>query len=167
MNKQVFIINGSGGVGKDTFVELVSRYVGCRNFSSVEEVKHFAEMMGWKGEKDDKSRKFLSDLKDILTEYNDRPFKFLETCVKRFNNDKVNEFCFLHIREPEEIERAKNEFNAKTVLVWNKNVSLINSNHADANVYDYTYDVLIDNSGTLEELEHEAERFVRFFIPKK
>lgn len=51
MNKQVFIINGSGGVGKDTFVELVSRYVGCRNFSSVEEVKHFAEKMIKKGDK--------------------------------------------------------------------------------------------------------------------
>lgn len=160
MNKQVFIINGSGGVGKDTFVELVSRYVGCRNFSSVEEVKHFAEMMGWKGEKDDKSRKFLSDLKDILTEYNDRPFKFLETCVKRFNNDKVNEFCFLHIREPEEIQRAKEAFNAVTVLVTRKGLEQVTTNHADGNVYNYTYDVHIENDSTLDYLNAVARKFV-------
>ena len=94
-------------------------------------------------------------------EYNDLPFRDIKRKVNEFKQDTDNMFLFIHIREPEEIERAKNEFNAKTVLVWNKNVSLINSNHADANVYDYTYDVLIDNSGTLEELEHEAERFVK------
>ena len=115
MNKQVFIINGSGGVGKDTFVELVSKYSGVRNFSSVDEVKSFAKMMGWNGEKDEKSRKFLSDLKDILTEYNDKPFKYLESCVNRFLKDSQNEFCFLHITEKHEIQRAKEAFDAVTI----------------------------------------------------
>ena len=39
MNKQVFIINGSGGTGKDTFVSLVSESIPTMNFSSVDKVK--------------------------------------------------------------------------------------------------------------------------------
>ena len=42
MNKQVFIINGSGGCGKDTFVSLVSDIVYTTNFSSVDKVKEIA-----------------------------------------------------------------------------------------------------------------------------
>ena len=161
LSKQIFIINGSGGVGKDTFCEKCGHYTDVKVISSIELVKHFATEMGWNGQKTPKDRKFLSDLKDLLTRYNDLPFRDIKRKVNEFKQDTDNMFLFIHIREPKEIERAKNEFNAKTVLVWNKNVSLINSNHADANVYDYTYDVLIDNSGTLEELEHEAERFVK------
>ena len=113
MSKKVFIINGSGGVGKDTFVDFVSKYVSVKNVSSVDEVKHFAFMLGWNGEKDEKGRKLLSDLKDLLTEYDDRPFEYLKRSVEEFKNSRYDEFCFLHIREPEEIQRTKEEFNAK------------------------------------------------------
>lgn len=77
MNKQIFVINGSGGVGKDTFVELVSvelndklkRFHTVVNFSSVDKVKEIAREIGWDGRKTEKDRKFLSDLKS-LTIYN-------------------------------------------------------------------------------------------------
>ena len=160
MNKQVFIINGSGGVGKDTFIELVSKYSYIRNFSSVDEVKHYAKMMGWNGEKDEKSRKFLSDLKDILTEYNDKPFTYLQSCVNRFLKDKESEFCFLHIREPEEIQRAKEAFNAITILVTRDNIEQVKGNHADEQVLQYTYDVHIRNDNSLKWLDALAKKFV-------
>ena len=69
MNKQVFIINGSGGVGKDTFVELVSKVfnLSVMNFSSVDKVKEIARIIGWTGGKTEKDRKFLSDLKLLCT----------------------------------------------------------------------------------------------------
>ena len=81
MNKQVFIINGSGGVGKDTFVDLVDHNLSHKyryltmNFSSVDKVKKVAEIIGWDVySKTEKDRKFLSDLKLLCTEYNDMPF---------------------------------------------------------------------------------------------
>ena len=40
--KKIFIINGSGGVGKDTFVELVSQFFPVVNVSSVHKVKEIA-----------------------------------------------------------------------------------------------------------------------------
>lgn len=167
INKQIFIINGSGGVGKDTFVELVSKYVPAWNYSSVDKVKDIAKQIGWNGEKKDKDRKFLSDLKLLTSEYCDMPFKDLQNKVDEFRNDSFTEFLFLHIREPEEIERAKKEFQARTVLVKRDAVEPITSNMADRNVFNYEYDFSIVNNGTLEELENRAQFFVEAVKNKK
>jgi hypothetical protein len=51
MTKQVFIINGSGGCGKDTFISFVSDIACVTNFSSVDKVKEIARIIGWDGEK--------------------------------------------------------------------------------------------------------------------
>ena len=65
MKRQIFIINGSGGVGKDSFVALMAMNSKCSvgNYSSVTKVKKIAEIIGWNGSKSEKDRKFLSDLK--------------------------------------------------------------------------------------------------------
>ena len=60
-----------------------------------------------------------------------------------------------------EIERAKQEFKAITVLVRNPNVPEIKSNMADANVEEYQYDYVIENNGTLEDLRNKVAEFVR------
>ena len=62
--KNIIIINGTGGSGKDTFVEFVSKYSKVFNFSSVDKVKEVARVIGWSGTKSEKDRKFLSDLKN-------------------------------------------------------------------------------------------------------
>jgi replication-associated recombination protein RarA len=61
MKKQVFIINGSGGVGKDTLIELIAECSGfsIMNFSSVDKVKEIARMIGWDGGKTEKDRKYI------------------------------------------------------------------------------------------------------------
>ena len=49
--KQIIIINGSGGVGKDTFVEFCKKYARVLNISSVDKVKEAANILtGWNGE---------------------------------------------------------------------------------------------------------------------
>lgn len=166
MNKKVFIINGSGGVGKDTFCEYVGHYAKVKVISSIDLVKDYASKMGWNGSKTPRDRKFLSDLKDLLTKYNDYPFRDICQKVLWFKEDD-NEFLFIHIREPEEIDRAKIEFNAHTILMVNDNVKGIYSNHADARVLEYNYDIVIDNSGTLEDLEIIAKDFVEKWRNKR
>ena len=47
MNKKIIVINGTGGSGKDTFVEYVSKYAKVYNFSSVDKVKEIAKLIGW------------------------------------------------------------------------------------------------------------------------
>ena len=44
MNKIVIIINGSGGVGKDTLCNITSRNFECLNISSVDEIKDIASL---------------------------------------------------------------------------------------------------------------------------
>ena len=163
-NKRIFIINGSGGVGKDTFVELFAKYYGpdkVWNYSSVTKVKKIAKEIGWTGQKTEKDRKFLSDLKLLTTEYNDMPMQDLRKKVKEFNRSLKTRILFLHIREPEEIEKAVKEFNVETILIRRDWIPQITSNMADANVHNYNYDVTIYNNGSFEDYENIAKKFVK------
>ena len=190
MIKQLFIINGSGGVGKDAFVDMVSSFrykrwnkgqgthlyfqtIDIGNYSSVSKVKEVAKIIGWNGEKTERDRKFLSDLKLLTTGYNDMPLNDMKKHTRIFMNytnpygDQNDKIMFLHIREPEEIAKAVNEFeeyNAKTILVKRDSVKHITSNMADENVYNYDYDITINNDGTLEELREKAKCFLDDFF---
>ena len=169
MDKQIFIINGSGGVGKDTFVELVStelndtlkRFHTVINFSSIDKIKEIAKAIGWNGEKFEKDRKFLSDLKALASEYCDMPFNSMKNKVNEFLKDEESICLFLHIREPEEIEKAVKEFGAKTILIVRNSVKHITSNIADNNVFNYNYDFVVDNNGTIENLNEKVKVFVK------
>lgn len=164
INKKIFIINGSAGVGKDTFVSYINGIIPVKNFSSVEKVKELATNTGWNGEKTEKARKFLSDLKALTTDFNDMSFEDMKRAVKDFKNDTHNEAMFLHIREINEIKRAKEEFNATTILVTRLTIEQVISNESDANVMDYDYDVTIPNDKGLEELKELAKQFAILII---
>ncbi len=47
------------------------------------------------------------------------------------------------------------------MLLVNPRVPRITSNTSDANVDNYEYDITIENSGSLEELEEKAIEFVK------
>lgn len=167
--KKIFVINGSGGVGKDAFVHLVSLEVNDRlrrfrtvwNYSSVDKVKQIAKQIGWNGSKTEKDRKFLSELKMLTTKYYDMAFNDMKLKVEEFQHDEGSVFLFLHIREPQEIERAVKEFGAKTILIVRDNVDPITSNEADKNVFSYKYDMMIVNNGSLDDLDEYAKCFVK------
>lgn len=169
LDKHIFVINGSGGVGKDTFVKLVSEELNkimkklhtVTNFSSVDKVKELAKEIGWKGEKSERDRKFMFDLKILASDYSDMPFQSMKEKVRIFKMDMENQILFLHIREPKEIKRAVHEFGAKTILVKRDSIKQIISNTADQNVFHYTYDFIIENNGTIEELREKAKKFVQ------
>lgn len=172
MNKQIFIINGSGGVGKDTFVELVSvelndklkRFHTVVNFSSVDRVKEIAREIGWDGRKTEKDRKFLSDLKSLTRDYCDMPFQSMKDKIEEFIKSDEGQVLFLHIRESEEIKRVVNDFGAKTILVVRDSVTQITSNISDKNVFDYNYDFVIENNSTIEELKEKVRQFINDVI---
>lgn len=157
MTKSIWIINGTGGSGKDTFVEFVSRYVKVKNFSSIDIVKEIARHCGWDGGKREADRKFLSDLKFLLTDYNDLPFKSTVKAVEDFKKSDA-QIMFIHIREPENIARAVKELGALTLLIKRDGLDNIASNVSDANVDNYNYDTIIENT-TLDNLNLQAKAF--------
>jgi len=158
--KVIVVLNGSGCVGKDTFVDCVSDCVAkginnkavVLNYSSVEKIKQFAELMGWDGTKTERNRKFLSDLKMLLSDYNDLPFNSMKEKVEEFQDIDNAVMLFLHIREPQEIERVKQEFGATTILIKRDSIPQITSNIADGSVFDYDYDIVINNNGDKRDL---------------
>ena len=159
MNKYIFITNGMARSGKDTFAQILNKYVPTLKISSIDKIKYIAGCCGWNGEKDEKSRKLLSDLKMLLTEYNDLPFKTIYDSVYHFRKGTLHNVLLIDIREPAEIERAKMEFGASTILIRRNSCKNITSNPADANVFDYDYDYIIDNNGTLDDFEGQVLKF--------
>lgn len=151
MQKRIFIVNGMARCGKDTFARILDDYVNVYKCSSIEYIKYVAAQCGWMGGKEEKDRKFLSDLKCLTTAYNDLAFNDITNKVKHFERSTWYQVMVIDIREPEEIEKAKKVFGAETILINNPNVPQILSNMADAGVYDYDYDHVIHNDGTLEE----------------
>ena len=161
--RKVIILNGMARAGKDTLCEYLNQSIPTYHYSSVSFVKELAKEVGWTGQKTEKDRKFLSDLKLLLTEYNDTPFNDMKSIYNDFISGYLDaKILVFDIREPAEIERAKKEFNAITLFITNKNVQQVTSNMADANVFNYVYDYTLDNSGTLEELKLKANNFAAF-----
>jgi hypothetical protein len=161
MEKQIYILNGMGGCGKDTFASFLSEVCGVFKYSSIDRVKQIAYECGWDGGKTEKDRKFLSDLKCLLTDYNDLPFNDVRNRIEEFMFDEDKFVMLIDIREPAEIAKAAAVFNAKTILIKNDNIPFISSNMADAGVYNYDYDFVIENNGTLEEFREVTHKFAK------
>ena len=159
MKKRIYILNGMGGCGKDTFAKFLGELCGVFKYSSVDRVKQIAYECGWNGGKTEKDRKFLSDLKCLLSEYNDLPFDDVTARTMDFMFDEKSDVMLIDIREPAEIERAVVAYNAKSILIKNDRVPFISSNMADAGVYNYEYDYTIENNGTLEEFRETVHDF--------
>lgn len=168
---KMICINGMPKSGKDTFVQMVMELLPggmCKNVSTVDYVKEIATEIGWDGTKTPKNRKFLSDLKDLLAEWNDVPYRkvgmkysFYERYLE-MHNVNLPGLMFVHTREPKEIARFQEEYGALTVIVRRAAVEEAEqSNHADANVFNFHYDIEIDNNGDLSALRAAARKFVK------
>lgn len=155
--EKLFIINGIGGSGKDTFVEMIINNYNKKiiNVTSSDEIKRVGKILGWNGEKDEKGRKFLADLMQLVRNYNDGIFNYW--C--EFIGNNSNNIIFLHVREPIEINKYVKKFNCKTILVKRPNI-IIPNNKSDMGVNDYDYDIIIDNVGSLEDLRNKVINFI-------
>ena len=163
MEKTVIVINGAGGVGKDTLCEFAEKHFKVMNVSSITPIKEIATMCGWKGEKTDKARKFLSDLKALSIEYNDYPTLWAMERYKEFLNSDFD-IMFLHVREGVEIDKfvRATDGRAKTLLVRGGS-RMTKSNYGNASdnlVENYPYDYYFVNDKSLEEAEHDFVEFL-------
>ena len=162
MKKIAIIINGAGGVGKDTLCAIAAKYFKVINVSSITPIKEIAANYGWNGEKDARSRKFLSDLKRVFIDYNDLPTNYLYEQYKVFA-DSDNEVYFAHIREGEEIDKLKNMIGdgCVTLLVERQTGNNEWGNASDDEVRNYQYDHVFDNNKSLVEAEHDFVAFLK------
>ena len=158
MKKVAIVINGAGGVGKDTLCDLASKHFKVRNISSVDPIKDIARMCGWDGTKDDRARKFLSDLKKLTVDYNEFPTVWASNRYREFLESEY-EILFVHIREAEEIAKfvKATDGAAKTLLIRGGD-RMKKSNYGNVSddlVENYNYDYYFVNDKTLEEAERD------------
>jgi len=174
---KVVVVNGRPGVGKTEFERLCAEQCNFFNrvdgfipgyclrvdiTSTVDFVKEVARFCGWDGVKTLENRKFLSDLKDLLTKWNDVPYKMI---VEHVKNLPVSQdwILFVDCREPAEIQKLKERLNATTVLIRRESVEYDEvSNHADSDVFCYNYDLTIFNNSDIIHLEDEARKFIEY-----
>ena len=171
---KVVVCNGRPLSGKTTFQHEVSiALCGDKNtfsasVSSVDFVKRVAHCAGWDFSKTPENRKFLSDLKRLLAEWNDSPYQEVKKMIKKYQDSDGQWILFVDSREPAEIERFRKEFGATTVLVRRLGDEVQEtSNESDANVFDYEYDFEVKNYGDMDFLRQEVYRFIEFMKEKE
>ena len=164
----MIIINGSGGAGKDTLCGFAKDLFRAESISAITPIKEIAERYGgWKGEKNEKSRRFLHDLKMLFVGYNDLPFKYLKQEYETFKSGEAD-ILFVHIREKEEIEKFKASVGLPclTLLVRRKTAQKWN-NPSDDGVESCQYDYTYDNDLPLSEAKDDFLRFLRDIVGNK
>lgn len=173
MKKQFIVaLNGMATCGKDTFCDFVAANSLSEkgkelvnSFSSVNEIKSvLVDRLGWDGvTKDEKSRAFMSELKDSWTKYNDGPFNSIKDYI---TSSVTADLIFIHIREPHEIEKlrqwcSENEYYFASMLMLRESAENISTNTGDLGAQDesYVYDLVVRNNGTLDDLQEKAINF--------
>lgn len=167
MKYNVVVLNSKGGAGKDTFFGYCKEILGSctEHISTVDCVKEVAESLGWDGTKTMENRRRLSMLKDMMTVWGDIPFEDVSTQISDIKHawmDRGEDFgiIFVDCREPREIARLVREFGAKTLLITRNNLPATYGNHADDEVFDYIYDYVVENNGSLTELRDSARTII-------
>ena len=171
---KVIVINGTAETGKDKFVSFVKEItteLRIKNYSSIDRVKQIAEIcFGWDGKKNDKSRRLLSEMKKVWSNFNDGPFDTIVDKIdidlkwsKNAGKDISKNIYFLHVREPEEISKVKKHYRFDCItLLIRKNVDFIPDNYSDKNVEKFDYDYIVDNNKSEKELKKRAEEFLKY-----
>lgn len=174
---KVVVVNGRPGAGKSEFERLCAEkcsifnrvegfvpgnYLWIDITSTIDFVKEVALFCGWDGVKTLENRRFLSDLKDLLVNWDDVPYKMIVNHIQKLPTIQ-DWIVFVDCREPSEIQKLKERLNATTVLIRRESVESNEvSNHADADVFYYDYDLTIYNNSDIIHLENEAKKFIEY-----
>ena len=174
MCKHIIIINGKGGSGKDTCIEFVSKEYPSKviNISTIDCIKEIARFCGWSGAKENRDRKFLSDLKQLVSDYSDIPHTSTMNLAETFIKYSPYEIMFIHCREPENISRLFQDICkmcekygdciCNTLLIKRPSIDSENlGNASDDDVENYSYDYVFNNS--FESLSDYRNVFMKFF----
>lgn len=166
----IIIINGAATSGKDEVVKIAARLLQSTeifNLSTIDNVKEACNRyFGFNYDiKDEKSRKFLSDIKDAWTEFNNGPFIDILVEIKYIKLHFNNYIIFVHCREPSEIQKFKDYYKDKcvTLLITRPDIT-IPHNHADQNVNMYKYDYYIKNDGSINDLQEKVKEFINTIL---
>ena len=164
---KIFVINGYPGSGKDEFVRLCAQHskIPVVNYVTSTPAKLALHVLGWKGEeKTPEIRKALADLMELSEALFNGVIAATEAKLIRAMEDYGdNCIVFIHCREPRNIDYYREKHGAITVFINRDKVGNRKkrfSNASDAQVEHYDYDIVIENSRSLQVLEQKAVDFI-------
>lgn len=184
--KTIVVINGKGGIGKDTLISALDKEndISVFNVSSIDPFRDIADEFNNSGKKSDAYRLMLSELKRSIDSYYKKENgitysdEYLKKELRQFvefsNEDKtdIDNVMFVHIREPENIESFIETAKTTLMLMGEKEAYITSllvrsdrakedyGNASDNGVEDYSYDFIFDSNGSKEE---DTKRFVSAF----
>jgi len=166
MGKIAIVINGKAGVGKDTLCDFVINNYYATKVSSITPIVKIAKDNGWDGIKDNKSRRFLSELKRVFSEYNNLPNMYLLGEIEDFLRSD-NDIIFAQIREKDQIDdfidRIKGMCACCTLLIKTSDINFNENmigNDSDDSTHGYSYDYVYCNDKPLVCAEQD---FISYF----
>lgn len=167
IKRKLIVVSGKPNSGKDTFIKkcitelLETHDVMSIHQSSIDVVKKCAKTLGWNGEKDDKGRQFLSELKQLAIWYNDFSFNHIKQLYEKYKKHSV--MVFTQVREPSEIDKLKKYYGDECITVLIKSrKSIPAKNLSDINCENYPFDFVVNNDGDIGNIKNIV---VNEFIP--
>jgi len=157
---EIFYIMGGARTGKDTFKDVFAKHYKVKQISVVDKVKEIAkEYFDWDGNKDEKGRQLLSDLKDAWDRYNDGTIKNVQRWINQIEKENVD-FAFIQVREYHSIVKMQRLFGGKTIMVTRgEQTSQVELNKLNDYPDDWEPDFKFENNGTLDEYIKMVEDF--------
>lgn len=183
----VILIGGVGGSGKSSFIDYCSQnHVGVYEESTIDCCKRVVRLMAtieYAHEdppitsdsymereiksKSDAYRTLLSNIKDAWCKFDDGPNKIACKRVESIYRADSDAFLvFINVREPAQIAHLKNLLEEKlncipvTLKVFRRDEASW-GNVSDKTTHNYPYDIVVDNSESIKELEDKAAKFCR------
>lgn len=161
---KIYIISGKMHVGKDTIANMIVKNINKKSIkvSYAFYLKEYAKnICNWDGSDKTKPRAFLQTLGDKIKK--DIDPKFL---INRIIEDIKVYSAFFDViiitdaRFKDEIDDIRNNFNNTTVIRIKREYN--NDTHiSETDLDNYSnYDYVIDNNGTLDELENKIKKII-------
>ena len=182
-SKAIIVINGKGGIGKDTLIDALAKTDAMVfNASSIDPIKKMCSELNKENVKDLAYRSLLSKMKQAVDTYYEAENGISYTTEYLINamtlwhtqtdiHAPEYSIMFVHIREPENIKAFIQEA-AKKLCVWKDEDTILTTllvksersleiygNSSDDDVEKFDYDYTFTSNGTVEE---DSERFVEF-----
>ncbi len=172
---KILIVNGKPRCGKSLFCQTAFEERGLvYSWSTIEEVKLLALQLGWDGKKDEKGRKFLATLKDCLSEYNDLPTQHtlqqmqeVLDSYRKFGLSTHDIVFLVQMREAKDINRWKDDYGARALLIRRPGFDGDWGNHADDEVLNASYNYQLLNSSDLDEWARKSIGFINSIKEEK
>lgn len=168
--KTVIAITGEAQAGKDTTADFMMKITGGEKIPFAEKLKDQANMLGWNGIKDEKGRKMLQQLGDVMRAYHGTSYYAAHVaCSVPFANSNYVYVPDMRFKSEYETlsECAKSgAFRLIDIAIQRPGATLEGDLHEHQSevqarkLVEYIKDsgtgYYIDNSGTLEDLDCKA-----------